>query len=407
MRKIKIKSPKLKHTALCNFVLFLPIILCFLPMLLTFENDVELSILFLFSAFILILIYLFKNFAFLMLTDITLKMIKSKKKDAEEFRTDKNGKNRSEIEQRLIMRCNAFGKKEFISEKEYMPICLVHKTCSSAQIFYSSINKNIAVFSFESLTKNDFDKALKEARFYLKSIAITKDKLQIFKTKSERNAPVCRADVAIFIADYIDDSIKKDVRKKSVSNDTECFLPCVVDCKNGAYYFDAENDIYELGLMGKPPKNYAISASKKILFNGKPPYKTSTPVRLNRSEDIELWNMSLWDFYKDFNDTDKKEKSDNLKEIRKRLKSLKEGNYEIKDEIIYLKQNGKIITFSILPECDDEKNVLLTVDDIGFVQGKDKYPRKKLLKKIEKNAALHYIANNLEKQGYTVEFTEE
>ena len=159
-------------------------------------------------------------------------------------------------------------------------------------------------------------------------------------------------------------------------------------------------------MMAKPPRNYAISVAKKILFSGRPPYKTSTPAPLKHPEDEEVLNMSLWDFYKDFKNTSVKEENDFLKEVRRQLKRLEEGNFEIIDEIVYFKQNDRIITLPLLPDADNEKDVFLTVDDACFCRGNDKYPRKRLLKKIEKNAALHYIADELKKQGYTVDLDE-
>lgn len=402
------KFPKLRQTALCNFVLFLPVILCFSPLLfLLFFGDYGVLGLLVFPGIILALVYIFKNFIFLMTTNFTLGTIKAQKKDAEEFRTHKNGKSREEIEQRFIMRCKAFGKEETVMKREINPVCLVHKAVPSIQIFYSVINKNIAVFSFESLTEKEFENALKSANVHLRSVANSKDKLTKFRSKEEKNSPACRADIAIFLTDSLDESVKKLVRKKCVSNDTVCFLPCVVDCKNGAYYFDAECEHYEIGMMGKPPKNYAVSVAKKILFSGKPPYKTSTSAELKNPDDADFLNMSLWDFYKDFKKTNKEDESNFLKEVRRQLKTLNEGEFKIIDDIIYFKQNDRIVTFSLLSDYDNEKDVLLTVDNACFCRGKDKYPRKRLLKKIEKNAALHYIAAELKKQGYTVDFTEE
>lgn len=400
------KFPKLRQTALCNFVLFLPLILCFLPLILIGFGDYGVFGLLVFPGMILALVYIFKNFAFLMLMDFTLGTIKAQKKDAEEFRTDKNGKTREEIERRFIIRCESLGKKESAMNKALMPVCLVHKAVPSMQIFYSVINKNVAVFSFESLTEKEFENALKLARIHLRSIANSKDKFKKFRTKEEKNAPACRADVAIFLVDNLDESIKKRVRKECVSTDASCFLPCVVDCKNRAYYFDAEKEFFEFGMMAKPPRNYAISVAKKILFSGRPPYKTSTPAPLKHPEDEEVLNMSLWDFYKDFKNTSVKEENDFLKEVRRQLKRLEEGNFEIIDEIVYFKQNDRIITLPLLPDADNEKDVFLTVDDACFCRGNDKYPRKRLLKKIEKNAALHYIADELKKQGYTVDLDE-
>ena len=106
------KFPKLRQTALCNFVLFLPLILCFLPLILIGFGDYGVFGLLVFPGMILALVYIFKNFAFLMLMDFTLGTIKAQKKDAEEFRTDKNGKTREEIERRFIIRCESLGKKE-------------------------------------------------------------------------------------------------------------------------------------------------------------------------------------------------------------------------------------------------------------------------------------------------------
>lgn len=400
------KFPKLRQTALCNFVLFLPLILCFLPLILIGFGDYGVFGLLVFPGMILALVYIFKNFAFLMLMDFTLGTIKAQKKDAEEFRTDKNGKTREEIERRFIIRCESLGKKESAMNKALMPVCLVHKAVPSMQVFYSVINKNVAVFSFESLTEKEFENALKLARIHLRSIANSKDRFNKFRTKEEKNAPACRADVAIFLVDNLDESIKKRVRKECVSTDASCFLPCVVDCKNRAYYFDAEKEFFEFGMMAKPPRNYAISVAKKILFSGRPPYKTSTPAPLKHPEDEEVLNMSLWDFYKDFKNTSVKEENDFLKEVRRQLKRLEEGNFEIIDEIVYFKQNDRIITLPLLPDADNEKDVFLTVDDACFCRGNDKYPRKRLLKKIEKNAALHYIADELKKQGYTVDLDE-
>lgn len=399
------KHPKIKHTALCNFILCLPVLI--IPFSIIFGIIFD-SVIFLYlflAGSVLLLVYLFKNFAFLMYADITFKTIKASKKDFTEFRTDKNGKTKAEIEQRMLMRCEAFGKKENAMNKGIQPVCLVHKAVQPLGTQYSVINKNIALFSLGELTKDNLDEVLKNARTQLKSVANSKDKMRFFKTKEEKKAPACRTDIAIILADSVDGYVKEAVRNKGVSNDNDCFLPCVVDCKNGAYYFDSMKEIFEQGLLPKPPKNYAISVANKILFSGRPPYKTST--RAVTSEDEEVTNMSLWDFYKDFqkdvNDSDRNV----LKKTRKFLNVLDEGEIKIDDDTVYLKQNGQIFTFTLFTDEDNEKNVLLMIDDACYTLGKDKYPKKKLAKKIEKNAALHYAADELKKRGYKVEFDEE
>ncbi len=399
------KHPKIKHTVLCNFILILPVFIIPLSIISGIIFD---SVIFLYlfpASSVLLLVYLFKNFAFLMYSDITFKTIKAKKKDFTEFRTDKNGKTKAEIEQRMLMRCEAFGKKENPLNKGIQPVCLVHKAVQSIDANYSVINKNIALFSLDELTKDNLDEVLKNAGTQLKSVANSNDKMRFFKTKEEKKAPACRADIAIILADSVDEYVKNAVRDKSVSNDNDCFLPCVVDCTNGMYYFDSMKEPFEQGLMPKPPKNYAISAANKILFSGRPPYKTSS--RAVNSEDLEVLNMSLWDFYKDFKkDLDDSDR-DMLKKTRRYLNALDEGEIKIDDDTVYLKQNGQIFTFTLFADEDNEKKVLLMIDDACYTLGKNKYPRKKLAKKIEKNAALDYAADKLKNQGYKVEFDEE
>lgn len=401
------KYPKMKQTGLCNFILILPVLICLLPIPLGIITNKGIFGLLCFIGFILALVYLFKNFVFLMTTDAVFKFIKAKRKDALEFCTDKNGRSRAEIEQRITMRCEAFGKKQTAGKTKLQPVCLVQKISQSAMEDYSVINKNVAVFSLDSLTQDNFNEIIVQTQKCIKSVSNSRDALKFLKDKKQRNAPVCRADTVIILADRVDEYVKEAVRDKSVSHDFDCFLPCVVDCTNGTYYFNACREFFSQGMTPKPPKNYAIAAAHKILFSGKPPYKTSVPAIQKGSEDEEVMKQSLWDFYKEFKNDDYEQDKKLRKQVRNYIRTLDEGEFEINDDFIFLKQNSQLITFSFLSDEENEMNILLTIEKTYYLNKNDRYPKTKLLKKIEKNAALHYVADELKKQGYEVEFIEE
>ena len=71
--------------------------------------------------------------------------------------------------------------------------------------------------------------------------------------------------VLIVLADTLDEELKRVPYKQD-----ELRL-CLVDCSNGAYYFDCRRDYYDIGAMAKPKNGFQVQAIRLLVFGGRVP----------------------------------------------------------------------------------------------------------------------------------------
>lgn len=217
-------------------------------------------------SFALALWYLFHNMHLLMMSDSLFAGIRQWRMDREEYVTDINGQTREQVQQNLLRRCHHWGRG--IDATGSGIVCLRYHHSQSITVFYSMIEKRLALCSVPHLDRDTFRSLTRDACSQLKKI---QDGRPVFKTKSEREAPVAHPAAVVVLADTVDDEVRRLARKELKTPGMGYVLPCVVDCSTGKYYTDCTKEYYEQGMGGRPEKNYSADIIRRVVFSGRFP----------------------------------------------------------------------------------------------------------------------------------------
>lgn len=259
------KTLKLKHTALCIIVLYIPVIIlasCGFCALMLMQNSIG-GIIF-FSCLGVCLFYLIKLFRFLLSSEILFHTIRYWRKDRLWFEP----KGRFD-EKNILDRIKKYGKlwKDDVPCVK-KPLCIKLKKCISHTEAWSSFEKSVVVFREKEADEICYSEIMGTAQ----NIAFHIENHMNEKKISSEKAPVCRSMAVVIIADKVSEDVITLVRNVD-SKESSVILPCIIDLNVNKCYFDGMKTIQ---LVGPTPKNVAVNLIKKLVFNGKLHLKNNT-----------------------------------------------------------------------------------------------------------------------------------
>lgn len=342
---------------------------------------------------VLEIILIIKLFPVLMAVEIIFETIRNWKKDRLFFTCRANGEG-EQIYEKVLNRVNKYGKGVDVENVKREPVCVRYKRTSSAEVFYSSIEKNIIVYRTKFLDEKEISDILSCAKSIAGKMKVF-TKPWFFLTKEERKAPACRVFVVVVFADDISQSGIDFIRKERNWDETIVF-PCAVDLTRNKYYFDGMKEIHFEGMEGKPSKNIAIKLTNKILFNGKSDLKNNDNLAPCPVGD-EVLDTPFFQTLKELIVEDFKDK----RTEKKIYKNLNDGDVFEKDNLLYLKKGGRVTSFLILEgEENPQDNVSVAIG--GFWD----YPKKNNISKKDIVTLKEMTVQYLGSKNKQVEFIE-
>ncbi len=343
---------------------------------------------------ILEIVFIIRIFPILMAIDMIFESMRNWKKDRLFFVCKANGEG-EQIYEKIINRVKKHGKSIDVENVKREPVCVRYKRTSSAEVFYSSVERNIIVYRTKFLDDKEMSDILSCAKAIASKMKVF-TKPWFFLTKEERKAPACRVFVVLVFADDVSQSGIDFIRKERKWDENIVF-PCAVDLTRNRYYFDGMRELHFEGMEGKPSKNTAIKLTNKILFNGKSDLKDNNNLPPCPVDD-EMLEAPFFETLKELVVEDVKEN----KTTKKIYKNLNNGEVFEKDNLLYINKDGRVTTFLVLEneECTQD-----TVDLV--VSGFWDYPKKNKISKKDiislKEQAVEYFGSKNKK----VEFIED
>lgn len=400
------KFPKLKHTVLCQFILYFPASAMFwyiLAMMLIEDSAgamtvVEIIGFFASGAFSLWYILYPKHFLLFMTSDVLFSIIRAWQRDRLEYRTFRNGHSREEAEKHIINRCRLWGRRlNSADTSDAANFRIFYQRSDSGMAYYSCIEKRIAVCSVEHLTARSYHTLISKAEYLLRQVP---DGKLYLKLPWEKKAPRMYVSVIVILADRVDDEVRTLARKTRTNNETACVLPCVSECPSGTYYLDGERIV---GMMIRPVKNYALSLLCQLVFAGRWPLKDKT--QRPPTEFEYLLDMSLWQHIRKFNSDMRESKTGLDKERKKMFRSLRDGEVCIGEYAVFYKMGESLAECYYSPDDQDDKLISYSLNDCYYFL-RNKFPykvSKRKMKKTQIQAACRRIEEYLILNGYRID----
>lgn len=384
------KFPRLKNPLLCRILVYVVILGGFIaPIIvvagLKFIPD-TVKIVVGIGLTIALLIYLIKNFAFLMVMDVKLAMLHCRNTARKQFILP-----HSFSVQKIERRISRFGKKYEPTAISPRPEKLQYKSNAPLTVYSSGIEKVIATYHVDFLDKNQYLLIVNSAK--ANSEALKGKKNHRFLDKAQKRSPLNRATVAVIYAKKVDENFSNGlfniVYKNSGDGFNTSVLPCVADLEKRICTFDSLRIPYT-GFQ-YPVKNRGIKIIRKYLFNNKLPFADSADT-LDPIKDLDP-EQSLRSFWR----TTKKELNSDDKKTKKRFEKMEHREIVFEDGYIFLKWLDRGVWVSV--ELDDGLRTA-EIDVIDFWN----YPKynkisKDTVKKIESLISTYFAG-----LGYTVKY---
>ena len=366
------KKIKLTNTTLCQFLLYLPILIFSVAGFISFAFETLISAILGILFWILMVVYLLWFLFVLISGDIVFKIIKNWQKNRLWYSL-------TQTPEQIISRANRFGKPFTEHTSSQPPLLVQNKKANSPTIFWSSIIKTVIIYKTENLDELTYRKIFASAKV-LEGQTHTPHKRSIFMTKAENNAPVCHAIALIILADKADEAVTASVRKLPDFEET-ALVPCIVDLSSKKVYFDGLSDPTISGMTGTSPKNYAHKLITKIVFGGKLPLENNHQFDYSRI-DSELLEKTLYDFIIEMQSALK----DSKNESKKIAKNMVYDEIKIHEESLFIKLGERVAEFTVFGD-ENEQDIGIMCDDFWI------YPKKQKISKKDKKELKDRITN--------------
>lgn len=277
--------------------------------------------------------------------DLTLTNLRLWQKDRLSFETDINGVLASEVEKAITARALKWGKAD---ENQNGAVLTRYKKTTTFTDLPKAVHQKLIVYSFATLTHGEYTAILEDAKVQADTFVSGK--------KDEESAVAI-----IFLCDRVDSAVLANVREDcDYTDDGNLVLPVVYDALTKQYHFNALYEYLVFSVM--TTKNYLLNSIKKIVFGGKLPLDNND--RFDYSNEISVWqDKTLGDLVDDIKQSDKKD----TQFIKDTAEQLTDGQVLFHDNMLYLKHNGKLATYLVLPEEENPNEVFLWDVDVWEV----------------------------------------
>ena len=407
------KFPKLKHTVLCQVLLYLPAFSIFIWAVAaelfpgSWTENYLLGFVQLFLVAGISLGYLFYNFAFLMCSDIMFSEIRQWRKDREEYHTYRNGRSREEIQKTLLRRCARWGERFQPKKRRQRAFEVYYHHGYAWTRFRSAIEEQVVVYTTDSLSEEEYHQVGNQVRSVIHHVP--KGKLWL-KPKAERKGPRAEACVILFLADRVEDEVKKLARKPIMENDDFCILPCVVQCTDGCYYTKCTAEYFEPGLTIRPAVNYAVAMVRRLVFARRVPKENrATQPAWEWPFDIDT---SLWEYIRTFRRKMHGVDDELARDRAKAYHHMRDGEVRIGDWVVWYKKENRLAEYSFMAAAEDERLVVVADDSMWYYKKDEDFVSRvlfkndldrKRMKKEEKMQIKPIIRAALIGEGYQIE----
>ncbi len=384
------KYPKLKNALLCRILVYIVVLGGFIaPIAIVVSLPLvpeAVKVLVGISLPIGLIVYLIRNFPLLFGMDLVLAMLHCNYR-ARKFFTLPTNFQVQKVENRL----SHFGKACEPTGISPQPHMLQYKSEASMTVYAKGIEKVIATYHTDLLTKEQYQLFFRSATANAKALQGTKK--HYFLDKNQKKAPLnCVTVIVIFakqVEDTLNHSLSKLVCQQAGDGHDTSILPCVVDLGRGICTFDSER-IPFVGYQ-YAVQNRGIKLIRKYLFRNRFPYATSTEmleVDPEFSAEQSLW--SFWNFMR-------KEIIINEREMKKRFEGMSHREVQWEENYVYVKWDKR---GTYVPTETNEEHKTISIEPIDSWH----YPKvnkmsKETIKEIEKSIHFHFA-----KLGYTVKF---
>ena len=384
------KFPKLKNALLCRVLVYVVVLGGFIAPIIIVANlnfvPETIKIVVGVAFAIALLIYLIKNFMFLMAMDIGLATLHCNNTARKKFALPRSFTVKK-VENRILK----YGKPYLPIAISPKPHLLQYKSNAPLTIYSRGIEKVIAVYYIDLLDKNQYNSIINSAA--ANSNSLKGKKKHRFLDKSQKKSPLNRVTVIFLFAKQVDPAFRDNLFKEVCQNGGDGFdtaiIPCVIDLETQFATFDSMRIPY-VGFQ-YPVKNRGIKLIRKCLFNGKLTF-TNSPDAVDPIKDIDP-EQSLWSFWRNM----KKELISDEKEAKKRYENMAHNELIFDDGYVYLKWEDKGIWVSV--ELDEETK-FAEIDEIDSWY----YPKQNKIAKTTIKEIKGIINSYFAELGYTTRF---
>ncbi len=341
------RNLKCKNTILCelSFIIIpLLLIVAGFVALAVIPND-EIGSIVLIVCFILGGVSLVLNARHIFTIDFTLTSLRNWQKDRLSFETDINGATVSEVEKAITERASNWGIKQ---ENQNGAVLTLYKKTKTLNDITKVIHQILVVYSMPTLTFDDYKAKLDELK---------KQGANFNKGNDEEDTAIA----LLFLCDRVEQAVLNSVRDDCdfIDDEKGVILPIVYDGLSRQYYLNA---YYEYNFIVKSTKNYLLDSIKKIVFGGRFPIENND--RFDYSNEISVWqDKTLGELIDDIKEEEKKEK----KYIKNIAEQLTDGQVLFHDDMLYLKHDGKLASYLVLPKEENPNEVFLWDVDVWEV----------------------------------------
>ena len=335
------------------------------------------------------IIYLFRNFMFLMVLDMCFASLCNWFTARTQFELPKGFNEKS-----LIKSVNRFGIECRPTKLEPIPYMQRYKFNQPFTVYSKGIEKVISVYKPERLDKETYQAIYRSATSNSKALIGTKKAR--FLDKQQKESPLNRVTIIYILTKEIEESFETDIYQTLCKASGDGFdvsiLPCVIDTKKRLCYFNSER----VGYIGfqYPVKDRGIKLIKKQVFGGKPPLDNEHYISAPGIEkDLD---ESLWSFWRSM----KKELITDEKNRKKIFGSMSVAEIKMIDDCVYLKWSDergiyRYVTF-------DDKNKIVTMNHIAYYD----YPKTNNISKGDLKKMKSLLSDYFAKLGYKVVYVD-
>ncbi|MBQ8683854.1 MAG: hypothetical protein IJ518_05005 [Clostridia bacterium] len=341
------KHLRLKHTWLCQILLFLPaVLLLALGFSILAMNETWFNILLFFLCMLSALAYLLLFFPFILGTEVVLEEIRYHQKNRLWFSLHSLGDSPEAVRATLLRHIARHGEPcTDFAVSRIKPAQVQYRRYGSLSSWYSSSEKIIHLYEVAQLDRTTYQSILESSKQITAQLK-KKSRPGMLLTKEEKHAPTCRAVAVIILTNIAEPDIPALVRKKREYNDT-AILPCVVELSSRRCWFDGKREVYMAGSLPTPAKNRAIDLIVKVVFGGHLPLKGNDAFDYSCMEP-DFPETTLIEYFQEFWREWRKDKNDTAK-IAARMHG---GEVLEKEDLLFIKYNGRVTTFLMDKEAE-------------------------------------------------------
>lgn len=341
------RNLKCKNTLLCELsVIFIPLLIAavgIIAFILIPDEGVGAAVMLV--SLIVALIPLIKNAILAFSLDFTLTSLRNWQKDRLSFETDINGATVSEVEKAITERASNWGIKQ---ENQNGAVLTLYKKTKTLNDITKVIHQILVVYSMPTLTFDDYKAKLDELK---------KQGANFNKGNDEEDTAIA----LLFLCDRVEQAVLNSVRDDCdfIDDEKGVVLPIIYDALTRQYYLNA---YYEYNFIVKSTKNYLLDSIKKIVFGGRFPIENND--RFDYSNEISVWaDKTLGELIDDIKEEEKKEKQ----YIKNIAEQLTNGHALFCDDTLYIKHNGKLASYDVIPDEEKPNEVWLwTMDSWNY-----------------------------------------